>query len=125
MSLKTAHFVTFLSPGTLMAEDTTKPIESWDVDEAVKMAAQIVERHGARPYAFYFTTRERTDADLDSRQAARSDLYYLGPSKFTSERRDLLQIVTDRGVPAPIVRAEVGDVGAVDDLISGNTSVGG
>lgn len=76
--LKTAHFVTFLSPGTMFAENTTKPIEAWDVDKAVEMARGVKERHGAVPYGFYFTTRERTDADLDSREAARSELYYLG-----------------------------------------------
>lgn len=76
--MKVAHFVTFLSPGTFVAEDTTKPIESWDVDEAVKMARTVKERHGAVPYGFYFTTRERPDDALDSRVAARSDLYYLG-----------------------------------------------
>lgn len=76
--MKTAHFVTFLSPGTLVAENTTKPIESWDVDAAVKMARGVKERHGAVPYGFYFTTRERDDDELDSREAARSDFFYLG-----------------------------------------------
>lgn len=78
MKVKTAHFVTFLSPGTFVAEDTTKPIESWDVDEAVKMARGVKERHGAVPYGFYFSTRERTEDALDSKEAARSDFYYLG-----------------------------------------------
>jgi hypothetical protein len=66
--MKTAHFVTFLSPGTMVAEQSTKPVESWDVDAAVKMARGVKERHGAVPYGFYFTTRERDDNDLDSRE---------------------------------------------------------
>lgn len=73
-----AHFVTFLSPGTFGAETTAKPIDSWDVYAAVAMARTVKERHGALPYGFYFTTRERGKDDLDSHEAARSPLYYLG-----------------------------------------------
>lgn len=76
--LVTQHFVTFYSPGTFMAEESTKPIESWDVAEAVKMARKIKERYGASPYGFQFSTRERGERDLDSREAARSGLHYLG-----------------------------------------------
>ena len=32
------HFVTFFSPGTFIAESTTKPIESWNIEEAKEMA---------------------------------------------------------------------------------------
>ncbi|HXN71473.1 MAG TPA: hypothetical protein VN861_02855 [Candidatus Acidoferrales bacterium] len=72
-----AHFVTFLSPGTFMAEDSTKPIDSWDVKKARKMAAKITERYNAVPYAFYFTTRSRGPNDLDSRRTKISPTYYL------------------------------------------------
>ena len=54
-----AHFVTFYSPGTFVAETTTKPIPSWDVDLAVAMASDIRERHGALAYGFRFSTRAR------------------------------------------------------------------
>lgn len=74
----TAHFVTFFSPGTLVAESTERPIASWDVDEAVKMARGIKERHGAVPYGFRFSTRSRGPNDLDSKVSARSGMYYLG-----------------------------------------------
>ena len=80
-----AHFVTFLSPGTFVAEETTKPIDSWDVDKAVAMAHEIVERYNARPYGFYFSTRERTDDELDSRETAHSGTYYLGGKIETLE----------------------------------------
>jgi len=74
----TKHFVVFLSPGTFMAENTEKPINSWDVERAQEMAAEIVERYNARPYGFYFVTRGRGADDLDSRELKRSGTYFLG-----------------------------------------------
>lgn len=72
-----AHFVTFYSPGSFVAEESTKPIESWDVEAAQKMAQGIEERHGAIPYGFRFTTRSRGPDDLDSKESARSPFYWL------------------------------------------------
>lgn len=72
------HFVTFYSPGTFVAEQSTEPIETWDVEQAQKMAHDITERYHATPYGFQFTTRERTDDELDSKQVARSPMYFLG-----------------------------------------------
>ena len=72
------HFVTFFSPGTLVVETTTKLIKSWDINKAMEMAHEIVERYGATPYGFQFTTRERGDADLDSKLSSESPIYYLG-----------------------------------------------
>lgn len=79
------HFVTFCSPGSFVSEETTKEIESWDIDQAKNMAANIKERHGAAPYGFYFTTRKRSREDLDSKQADRSSMYYLGGDILTLE----------------------------------------
>ena len=73
-----AHFVTFYSPGTFFAEQTTHPIDSWDVEKAKKMARKIVERYNATPYGFSFSTRERGEKDLDSKVSKRSGMYYLG-----------------------------------------------
>ena len=73
-----AHFVTFYSPGTIVAETTTKPIPSWDVDLAVAMASDIRERHGARAYGFRFSTRARSNEELDSKQVAQSPMHYIG-----------------------------------------------
>lgn len=67
------HFVTFYSPGTFVAEETRKPIESWDVAQAVAMAGEIQERNGATPYGFQFTTRGRGEHELDSHQTAPKD----------------------------------------------------
>ena len=72
------NFVTFLSPGTFLSEQTMKPIDRWDVDEAVKMSYTITERYGASPYGFYFVTRGRGEDDLDSKEISRSNTYYLG-----------------------------------------------
>lgn len=80
------HFVSFLSPGSFVSEETVKPIDSWDVDQAVQMARTIVERHGAKPYGFRFITRSRGPDDLDSRETARSGIYYLGGTVETYEQ---------------------------------------
>jgi len=73
-----AHFVTFYSPGTFVAELTTKPVEAWDVDTAVEMAGEVTERHGVTPYGFRFTTRARGENDLDSKVVAMSPMHYIG-----------------------------------------------
>jgi hypothetical protein len=72
------HFVEFFSPGTFVAETTTREIESWNVEQAMRIADTITERYGATPYAFQFITRERSDEDLDSKIVKRSPTYYLG-----------------------------------------------
>lgn len=71
------HFVTFYSPGTFVPESSSREIDSWDPTTALALAAGITERHGARPYAFQFTTRSRGPEDLDSRVSQRSGFYYL------------------------------------------------
>lgn len=87
-----AHFVEFMSPGTFVSEKTTKPIDSWSVDKALQMAADVIERHGARPFGFRFITRERGETDLDSKVTKFSGIYYLGGTVRTIEdvERDAL-----------------------------------
>lgn len=72
------HFVTFYSPGTFVAETTIKPIEAWNADLAIAMAADIKERHGATPYGFRFSTRARADDELDSKTVSTGPMHYLG-----------------------------------------------
>ena len=78
MANVTKHFVTFYSPGTFVAEETTSPINGWDTSMALRMAAGIKEIHDAKPYGFRFTTRTRGEHDLDSKITARSSMHYFG-----------------------------------------------
>ena len=87
------HFVNFHSPGTMMAEQSSKPIDKWDVDKAIEIARTIKERHGAVPYGFRFSTRSRSEDDLDSKESDISNLYYLGGKVET------LKQVEDRNDP--------------------------
>lgn len=80
------HFVTFCSPGTFVAEQTTRNIDAWDIDAAIAMAKGIKERYNALPYGFYFTTRARNDDELDSKEVAKSPMYYLGGEIFTLDQ---------------------------------------
>lgn len=79
------HFVEFYSPGTFVAEITTKPIGLWDVEQAVEMSKDITERYDSRPYGFRFITRARADDEPDSHQTAKSGMYYLGGRIETRE----------------------------------------
>lgn len=79
------NFVTFYSPGTFVAENTTQPIEKWDLNEAMKMARGIKERYNATPYGFQFSTRRRDGDELDSREVKCSNMYYLGGRIYTLE----------------------------------------
>ena len=72
------HFVIFYSPGTFVAETSTKPIESWDVNKAIGMVKEIKERYNATPFGFRFSTRARKDDELDSKEITRSNMYFLG-----------------------------------------------
>lgn len=79
------NFVIFLSPGTFVAEQSEKPIDTWDVKAAVELSKGIKERYDALPYGFYFVTRGRGPDDLDSKLIKRSGTYYLGGKVETYE----------------------------------------
>lgn len=111
-----AHFVTFYSPGTFFAEDTTQPIPSWDVDTAKAMARAVRERHGAVPYGFRFTTRRRDDDELDSRVSATSRMYYLGGTVET------LAQVKARATPADRILIRNMEGNHVERIITNDNS---
>lgn len=79
------HYVVFYSPGTLVSETTSYEIDSWDVDKAVAKSKDVKERYNARPYGFRFVTRSRSDDELDSKETASSNMYYLGGTVRTRE----------------------------------------
>lgn len=80
------HFVHFFSPGIFVSEETEKPIEAWMPNLARGMACEITERYNARPYGFQFSTRERGETDLDSRETKRSGTFFLGGTVLTLEQ---------------------------------------
>lgn len=88
------NFVTFLSAGTFFSEATTEKIESWDVDKAVEMSKNIVERYNSRPYGFYFSTNGRAEDELDSKETKRSAMYYINGVVKTLEE---IEAKNDRG----------------------------
>jgi hypothetical protein len=110
------HFVIFLSPGTIVSEKTSKPIESWDVEKAKEMARGIEERHGATPYGFYFTTRERSDDELDSKLLALSGVYYLG-----GKVEQLAEIKTRNDPSEKILRSNM-EINSWDRVITNTNS---
>ncbi len=79
------HFVTFYSPGTFVHEQTIRPIERWNVGQAVDLARSITERYNAKPFGFRFSTRARKDDELDSKTVKESPMYYLGGDVLTLE----------------------------------------
>ena len=50
---------------------------------ASSMAKKIKERHGATPFGFRFTTRQRRNDELDSKVVKTSCMYYLGGKVLT------------------------------------------
>lgn len=86
------HYVTFLSPGTFVAEQSTRPIDQWDTGLAVEMSTTIVERYNARPYAFFFSTQLTAPPIPDGeggmlrvkpKTVSRSPLHFLGGTVLT------------------------------------------
>lgn len=102
------HYVTFRSPGTLFAEETTRPVKGWSaIKDAVAMAESIVERHGARPYGFFFSTRveappvpdgEGGTLQVQPRTVETSGMFFLGGTlvtfdEITERRSDRAEIL--------------------------------
>jgi len=80
------HYVTFYSPGTLFSEESSREIAEWSPAVACKMARQIQERHGAKPYGFRFVTRlvsepiddgEGGKLEVRPKEVAKSGLFFI------------------------------------------------
>lgn len=97
-----AFFVKFLSPGTFVYEESTKPIVRHDVELAKSMAREIKERYGAIPFGFQFITRERGEYALDSKITFTSGVYYLGGTVRTRE-----QVERDNKADEEILRSNM------------------
>lgn len=69
------HFVKSYSPGFLLAEDTTQPVQSL---ADIRTAVALVRKNDPHAYAFQMITRSRGDDELDSKQTFASGMYYLG-----------------------------------------------
>jgi hypothetical protein len=76
------HFVVFYRPGLFYAVASSRRIDRWDVDKVLDIVGTIIEVHGYIPFGFQFITR-RNDGQLDSRETARSQMYYLGGTILT------------------------------------------
>ncbi len=99
------HFVTLLSPGTLFDEQTTRAITTWDPREAVRMASEIVERHGATPYGFQFSTRivadpvpdgEGGELHVEPKVVAKSGTYFINGKLRTLDEIEALDDPNER-----------------------------
>jgi hypothetical protein len=109
------HFVTFLSPGTFVNEETTKPIKSWDVALARKMAEEITERYNSKPFAFQFSTRVRGEKDLDSKVVKESGRYYINGKVET-----LADVEARNDPKEDILRSNMRNNG-IKKVVSGNS----
>lgn len=79
------HFVTFFSPGSFVSETVQRPIDSWSVDVARSMIGDLFKTPNYQPYGFSFSTRGRSEDDLDSKVIDSSPVYYLGGDVETLE----------------------------------------
>lgn len=111
VSTRKEHRVTFYSPGSIVSEETTKPIGGWDARAAAGMAEEVVERHGAKPYAFRFSTVIVADPISDGhggtmpvapKHVKSSGLYHLGGTVET-----YAQVVARNAADEDILRSNM------------------
>ena len=90
---KKTHKVVFYSPGTLVAESTTKDISEWCPKEAMILCAGIKERHGATPYGFQFETYESPEMEVEDwefqpKRVATSGMYFIMAQVKTADQTE-------------------------------------
>lgn len=95
---KQTHSVTFFCPGSFMDEQQTHPIASWDSRRAIAMAETVVERYGAKPYAFRFQTQ-----NANGEETAESGLHFIDGVVLTRDDVD--------PVKNPVMHSNMGNEG--------------
>jgi hypothetical protein len=105
VGVTTKHCVIFESPGTMFSETSTKEIGEWSTKLAVRMAADIVERHCAKPYCFRFETRLTADPVSDgqggtlevvAKTVKKSGRYFIGGRLRTLDDAERDGLPTER-----------------------------
>lgn len=98
MKTETKHYATFYSPGTFVAETTEHEVPAWDTKVALKIAAGVSERYGAKPFCFIFTTLIVTSEvpggqggfmPESRKETGRSGRYFIGGRLRTLEQVEL------------------------------------
>jgi len=113
------HYVVYSSPGTFVDEETSREVAAWDVEAAAAGAADVTERHGAKPYGFQFVTvlvadpipdGEGGTLAVEPREVARSGMHFLGGTLLTldsirqrADPRDSILISNMEGNDWPVV----------------------
>lgn len=119
------HYVTFVSPGTLVPETTTRPIAAWDPRLAVELAESVRERYGARPYGFTFETHLEGDPVPDGRGgtlAVRPRKLCSSAFHFLGGRVETLDEVEARAVASEsILRSNMRGNGIAVVLVNSNS----
>lgn len=87
---KVKHYVVFMSPGTLVSETSQIEMEyPNDIQFVLLKLGDIVERHGSKPYGFYFkSVLETYDSDtgeMKKEKVNESGIYYINGKIFSYE----------------------------------------
>ena len=85
------HKVTFYSPGTFFNEQSTRHVQTWSIKDALTLAKGILERYGARPFGFQFSSwetiegQELGDFKVEPKLLRRSGTIYFNGKIRTKE----------------------------------------
>lgn len=110
------HFIVFLSPGIFVSETREVEVPKHDVDRAIILAQDIVERHGAKPYGFQFITYEPGDGWSAPKETYRSPTYWLGGTVRTHDK-----VVADNLPNEDILRENM-RINGIDRIITNTNS---
>lgn len=95
MATQRKVFAQYFSPGLLFSETSLRPLEGDTYEEAVRAAASVEERHGAKPFGFDLVTHIVADPVDDgeggtlnvvSKEVERRGRFYLGGDIYLYDR---------------------------------------